>query len=70
MEARAVVAGEGPGLWRFENLNSLNVALSSSEKAGQSMKDAERDGLVDGAEVGPGFFGPGDHFGHSYLPDS
>lgn len=58
VEADAVIADAEAELWRFDVLESLDIAFAGGEITSHDMQDAERGGLVDSAEVGLGLVGP------------
>ena len=66
VKADAVVAAAKAELWRIDILKVLDIACAGGEIPGHDVQDAERGGLVDGAEVGFGLVGPGDFFPHRY----
>ena len=59
-EAIAVAAYAKAELWRFDVLESLDVAFAGCEQAGQGVENAEGGGLIDSAEVGLGPVAPND----------
>ena len=67
VKADAVIADPETELRRFDILQALHVAFSGSQKARQSVEDAEGSGLIDGAEVGPSLAKPNNLLCHSLL---
>ena len=57
-ESNAVVADAKTELWGFDALESLDVAFTSGEDAGQRMENSQSRGLIDSAEVGLGPISP------------
>ncbi len=69
VEAEPVVSDAEAELGRLDALESFYVALAGGGEGGESMKNAEGGGLVDGAELGLGLVAPGDLFGvHAHCP--
>lgn len=66
--ADAVIPDAETELWRFDILEALDIAFAGDEITSHDMQDAERGGLVDSAEVGFGWVGPGDLLPHRYWP--
>jgi hypothetical protein len=57
-ESNPVVADAKTELWGFDVLESLDVAVTSGEDAGQRMENSQSRGLIDRAEVGLGPISP------------
>jgi hypothetical protein len=69
VEADAVVADDAePELWRFDVLGSLDIAFAGGEITSHDMRNAERRGLMESAEVGLALVGPGDFLPYRYRP--
>jgi hypothetical protein len=52
-------------LGRLDVLETLDVALSSVQRAGQRMEDAKSSGLIDGAELSLGLVFPDNDLAHA-----
>jgi hypothetical protein len=52
-------------LGRLDVLETLDIALSSVQIAGQRMEDAESSGLIDGAELSLGLVFPDNDLAHA-----
>ena len=62
VEAEPVVADAEAELGRLDALESFYVAVAGGGEGGESVKNAEGGGLVDGAELGLGLVPPVDLF--------
>ena len=65
MEADAVVANPQPKLWRFDVLETFDIAFAGFQIAGQRAEDTEGGGLIDGAELSLGVIVPDNLFAHA-----
>ncbi len=69
VEAEPVVSDAEAELGRLDALESFYVALAGGGEGGESMKNTEGGGLVDGAELGLGLVAPVDLLGvHVHCP--
>ena len=68
MEADAVDADAEAELGRVDALEAFHIAFAGTEETCQGVEDAERGGLIDGAELGLGAVVPDDPLAHPLLP--
>jgi hypothetical protein len=68
VKADAVVADAKTQFGRFDTLEALDIAFAGGEITSHNMQNPECCSLVDSAEVGFGFVGPGDLLPNRYWP--